>query len=155
MMYSYPAERRLRATPVDLALEERAAFCRLHRPAELWPFRDAIEGRMRILGYPGKDIFAVLLALEEAVANAFRHGNGGDPARTILCRFLVTATEVLLEVEDQGSGFDPDQVPHPLQEGRLDRPGGRGLFLMRAYMTWVSYNRAGNRVTLGKQRSEV
>jgi serine/threonine-protein kinase RsbW len=60
---------------------------------------------------------------------------------------------VVLEVEDQGQGFDPDQVPDPRREPYMDRPGGRGLFLMRTYMTWVSFNREGNRVTFSRRRS--
>jgi serine/threonine-protein kinase RsbW len=91
--------------------------------------------------------------LQEAVSNAFRHGNRGDRGKNIDLRYAVSAAEVLLEVEDQGAGFDPDQVPNPLAEENLYRLGGRGLFFMRAYMTWVSFNREGNRVTLSKQRS--
>jgi serine/threonine-protein kinase RsbW len=67
---------------------------------------------------------------------------------------LLSATEVLLEVEDQGHGFDPTQVPDPLVEPYLDRPSGRGLFLIRTYMTWVSFNQEGNRVTFCRQRSQ-
>jgi serine/threonine-protein kinase RsbW len=44
-------------------------------------------------------------------------------------------------------------VPDPLAEDNLERPGGRGLLLMRSYMTWVRFNRRGNAVTLFKQRS--
>jgi serine/threonine-protein kinase RsbW len=153
-MYPLPCERRFGVTVVKLALEEGAHCSWVHSPAELHAVRGQVEGRMRVLGYAGKDIFAVLLALEEAVVNAFRHGNRRDPAKRIGICYLVTASEVVLEVEDQGPGFDPCQVPDPLTEGNLDRPGGRGLFLMRAYMTWVSYNRAGNRVILARQRSQ-
>jgi serine/threonine-protein kinase RsbW len=112
-----------------------------------------LEAWMRILGYANKDIFAVRLAFNEAVINAFRHGNRSDPGKRIHVRYLVTAAEILLQVEDQGPGFDPNQVPDPLSEPFLDRPCGRGLFLMRSYMTWVSFNREGNRVTLCRQRS--
>jgi serine/threonine-protein kinase RsbW len=142
-----------RARTVDLALDEHAHGIQVHSPAELRPFFEKLEDWMRVLGYPGKDIFAVTLALYEAANNAFRHGNRGDRGKTFRVRYVVTMTEVLLEVEDQGLGFDPDEVPDPLHGGIRDRPGGRGLFLMRTYMTWVSFNREGNRVTLGRQRS--
>jgi serine/threonine-protein kinase RsbW len=139
---------------VDLALEEQAHCLQVHTPAELRPFLDQLENRMRVHGYSCNDLFAVKLAVQEAAINAFRHGNRSDPARSITLRSLVTAAEVLLEVEDQGRGFDPDAVPNPLVQENLDRPGGRGLFLMRVYMTWVSFNRAGNRVTLARRRSD-
>jgi serine/threonine-protein kinase RsbW len=139
---------------VELLREEQADRVQVHTPAELRPLFDRLEGRMRVLGYPCKDVFAVILALEEAAVNAFRHGNGSDPSKRIHVRSLVTAAGVLVEVEDEGPGFDPRLVPDPLAEENLDRPDGRGLFLMRAYTTWVSFNREGNRVTLARQRSE-
>ncbi len=139
---------------VDLALDERAQALQVHTPAELRPVLERLEGWMRVLGFPDRDLFAVKLAVHEAAINAFRHGNLDDPTRSIILRYLVTAGEVLVEVEDQGLGFDPSQVPDPLAEEHLQRRGGRGLFLMRAYMTWVSFNREGNRVTLARQRSE-
>ena len=137
----------------NLAQEPRTRRIQVHSPAEMYLFLVALRVSMREIGYCQKDIFAVRLTLEEAVINAFRHGNRGDPSKNIIVRYLLTPAEVLLEVEDQGLGFDPRQVPDPLTEPYLDRPGGRGLFLMRTYMTWVSFNRQGNRVTFCRQRS--
>ena len=57
------------------------------------------------------------------------------------------------EVEDEGPGFDPGRVPDPTLPENPDRPGGRGLPLMRHFMTWVRFSRPGNRVTLCKYRS--
>jgi serine/threonine-protein kinase RsbW len=153
-MIPYDHNRRFHGRAVDLALDERAQHLRIHTPAELRPFLDQLENRMRVLGYPCSDLFAVKLAVQEATVNAFRHGNAGDPTRSIQLRSLVTAAEVLLEVEDQGPGFDPDRVPDPLAPENLNRPGGRGLFLMRVYMSWVSFNHPGNRVTLARRRSD-
>ena len=138
---------------VDLVLEPRAEHVQVRSPADLRPLVEKLEARMRVLGYPSRDLFAVTLALYEAANNAFQHGNRGDRGKHIRVRYVVTMAEVLLEVEDQGPGFDPDEVPDPLHGGIRDRPGGRGLFLMRTYMTWVSFNREGNRVTLARQRS--
>jgi serine/threonine-protein kinase RsbW len=53
----------------------------------------------------------------------------------------------------QGEGFDPDAVHDPLAPENLDKPSGRGLLLMRHYLTRLQYNGRGNRVTLGKRRS--
>jgi serine/threonine-protein kinase RsbW len=152
-MHPYGRNHCFRAEAVHLALEEKARRVRVHSPAELRPFCEELENRLRVLGYSAKDLFAVRLALTEAAANAFRHGNRGDVSKSVHLSYLVTAAEVLMEVEDQGKGFDPNQVPDPLTEENLVRPGGRGLFLMRAYMSWVSFNPQGNRVTLCRQRS--
>jgi serine/threonine-protein kinase RsbW len=153
-MHPYDKCHHLRGRAVDLALDERAQALRVHTPAELRPVLERLEDRMRVLGFPDRDLFAVKLAVQEAAINAFRHGNLGDPTKSISLRYLVTAGEVLVEVADQGPGFDPRQVPDPLSEENLERRGGRGLFLMRAYMTWVSFNREGNGVTLARQRTE-
>lgn len=92
--------------------------------------------------------FAVRLALEEAVSNASRHGNSGDPKKKLELRYRVKPGEIVIEVEDEGRGFDPGVVPDPTAEENLEIPSGRGLMLMRAYMSEVSFNEEGNRVTL-------
>jgi serine/threonine-protein kinase RsbW len=154
-MHPHSQEHHFRARTVDLALEPHALQMQLASPAELRFLIEMLKAWMRILRYPKKDIFAVRLALNEAAIDAFRHGNRADPGKSIHVRYLVTAAEILLQVEDQGPGFDPDQVLDPLSEPFLDRPCGRGLFLTRSYMTWVSFNREGNRVTLCKYCQEI
>jgi serine/threonine-protein kinase RsbW len=108
---------------------------------------------MAAAGYTEDDVFAVCLGLNEALLNANKHGNRGDPAKRARVSYRVTAERVLAEVEDEGPGFDPDAVPDPRAPENLERLGGRGLLLMRAYLTWVRYNRQGNGVTLCKCRS--
>jgi serine/threonine-protein kinase RsbW len=152
-MYPYDKDDLFRTPAVDLILDERAQRARLNDPADLRPLGEMLEARMRVFGFPTRDLFAVRLALEEAVTNAFWHGHCGDRGKDITVRYLVTVAEVLLEVEDQGPGFDPARVPNPLVAG--NRACGRGLFLMRGYMTWMSFNRKGNRVTLVRHRSDT
>jgi serine/threonine-protein kinase RsbW len=142
------------ARDVDLRLESDVCFVRVRSRAELGPVFEKLEAWMRVLGYPRKDIFAVTLALQEAAANAFRHGNRGDPAKQVQVCYLVRPSEVALEVQDEGRGFDPNLVPDPLADENLGRPCGRGLFLMRAYMDLVCFNRAGNRVTMCRLRTD-
>lgn len=139
---------------MDLHREKLARRAQLASPSEMRSVFETLESWMRFVGYPHKDIFAVTLALQEAATNAFRHGNRGDSAKYVQVTYLVAETEVLVEVQDEGFGFDPDQVPNPLAEEYLDRPGGRGLFLMRAYMSWVAFTPQGNRVTMGLWRSD-
>jgi serine/threonine-protein kinase RsbW len=125
----------------------------VHAPAELGPLFDSLEDLMGILGYPRRDILAVQLALHEAATNAFRHGNRGDRGKTITVRYVATVARMLLEVEDEGAGFVPGAVPDPLTGKNRLRGTGRGLMLMRAYATWVSFSPKGNRVTFARQRS--
>jgi len=104
--------------------------------------------------YDAPCCFAIRLALEEALANALRHGNGEDPEKSIIVRYDVDEDRVLIEVEDEGDGFDPDAVPDPTEDENIEIPAGRGIMLMRAYMTSVSFNTAGNRVVMQYRRPD-
>jgi serine/threonine-protein kinase RsbW len=114
---------------------------------------DVVVAAMEGLGFPKRDLFGVRLALEEALVNAIKHGNRGDPAKVAQLRYHVRPEFVLLEVEDEGAGFDPSLVPDPLAPENLERPSGRGLFLIRQYMTWMEHNERGNCITMCKHRS--
>ena len=92
--------------------------------------------------------FAVRLALEEALANAVRHGHIGDQSRTIEVLAEVSACSVRLEVADEGTGFDPSSVPDPTADENLTIASGRGLSLIRAFMTDVKVVPPGNKIVM-------
>jgi serine/threonine-protein kinase RsbW len=142
-----------RTVALSLALDRNARQVRVYTLTEMEPVFEILESWMRFLGYAKKDIFAVWLTVQEAVTNAFRHGNRNDPGKCVVVRYLVSPSEVLVEVQDEGIGFEVDNVPNPLAEENRDRPSGRGIFLMRAYTSWVSFNPQGNCVLLCRQRS--
>jgi serine/threonine-protein kinase RsbW len=125
---------------------------RLRTSAEVVPLLDRVVGLLEGLGYSAKEVFGVRLALEEAAVNGLKHGNADDPSRSVWVRYRADAAEVWLEVEDEGPGFDPGEVPDPLAPENLENPSGRGLFLMRTYMSSVEYNARGNRVRMRKVR---
>ncbi len=103
--------------------------------------------------FPSREVFSVRLAVEEAIVNALKHGHQGDPSKQVRLAYLIGPEQVLLVIEDEGPGFCPDEVPDPLEPENLERACGRGVFLMRHYMTWVQYNERGNCVTMCKRRS--
>jgi serine/threonine-protein kinase RsbW len=117
---------------------------------------EAVEARIveaiEKMGYDGASAFAIRLALEEAMVNAFRHGNRGDPQKTVSVDCRIDPATVRIEVEDQGEGFDPTAVPDPTELDNIEIPSGRGLMLMRAYMSEVSFSPKGNRVRMVFQR---
>ena len=55
-------------------------------------------------------------------------------------------------IADEGKGFDPCDVPDPTAPENLERPCGRGIMLMRHYMTTVAYNEHGNVVSVEHHR---
>ena len=102
--------------------------------------------------YRREAIFAVRLALDEALANAVKHGNDNDPTKKVTVELDVNEQRVVVSVQDQGPGFIPEQLPDPTADENLSRPNGRGVMLMQAYMTEVGYNDSGNKVILTKTR---
>jgi serine/threonine-protein kinase RsbW len=133
-----------------------AAFWRdvsLHRTEEVALFVDEVVAILAGLGYSARDYHGVRLALEEAIVNGLRHGNQGDPSKCVRVGYRAGPNTLLAVVEDEGPGFDPQRVPDPTLPENLERPCGRGLLLMRHYMTRVRFARPGNRVLLCKRRS--
>ncbi|MFZ4574618.1 MAG: ATP-binding protein [Phycisphaerales bacterium] len=118
-------------------------------PAEISNLQDQIAAAAAVLGYPKASLFALRLAVQEAVSNAFRHGHRNLPTdEPITVGFEVTQDRVRVAVEDHGPGFDPATIPDPTLEPNLEATSGRGLFLIRAYMAEVSYNSRGNRIAM-------
>lgn len=127
----------------------------LHTPEEMLCALGRLLDELRHRGDPEREVFGVRLALEEAIVNAIRHGHGNDPAKTVRFRYRLTIEGLHAEVCDEGPGFDPGGLPDPLAPENIERPGGRGVFLMRHYMTHVQYDPPGNRVTLFKARASL
>lgn len=103
-------------------------------------------------GYPEISKFPLRLALEEALVNAFKHGHRNLPDQPVKVAWRVDRKKITLSVEDQGPGFKPEDVPDPTSPEALEKPSGRGLMLMRAYMSSVEYSARGNRVTMVYER---
>jgi serine/threonine-protein kinase RsbW len=92
--------------------------------------------------------FAIRLALEEALSNAFKHGNKNDPRKKVELACRVDPQTVEIDILDEGEGFDPNSVPDPTAEENIEIPAGRGLTLIRAFMTEVVIHPPGNRVKM-------
>jgi serine/threonine-protein kinase RsbW len=105
------------------------------------------------LGWNGRDYFGIEMALEESLSNAIRHGNKFDESKQVDVECKVSPDRFWLKVADEGPGFQPQDVPDCTADENLDCPGGRGLALIKAYMTRVEYNRCGNCVTMEKRRT--
>lgn len=106
--------------------------------------QERIIDELRENGFSEKVLFGVRLSLEEAIINAIKHGNKLDPNKQVHVRYTINDKHFLIEIEDQGPGFDPVDIPDPTAPENLERPSGRGLLLMRAYMTECDFLSRGN-----------
>jgi len=105
------------------------------------------------IGFSDNACFGIRLALEEALTNAIRHGNQNDPSKHVTVEYQFDADTVAITICDEGRGFDPDAIPDPTLDEYIERPCGRGVMLMKAYMSEVIFNQSGNCVTMVKHRS--
>jgi serine/threonine-protein kinase RsbW len=120
---------------------------------EVAKVRRAIIADATAAGYGELALFAIQLALDEALSNAVNHGNGGDSSKKVNVEYSVDDERASVCITDQGPGFDPNELPDPTADENLEHPHGRGVMLMRAYMTEVSFNKKGNAVTLVKRKT--
>jgi len=113
---------------------------------------DDLLGQLGAHGWSEAEVFSVHLAAEEAITNAIVHGNKLDPAKRVHVACEVSPERVWIEIRDQGDGFDPAAVPDCTAADRLEVASGRGVMLMKSFMTRIEYNAKGNVVVLEKVR---
>jgi anti-sigma regulatory factor (Ser/Thr protein kinase) len=105
------------------------------------------DRKRRSLGY----------ALREIGQNAIEWGNAYDPRKRFHLSFCVLEDRLLLKLEDEGEGFDPEALidvrEDPLgnlirrrEQGK--RTGGYGLAIVRGLMDQVIFSEKGNAVVL-------
>jgi serine/threonine-protein kinase RsbW len=104
--------------------------------------RDSLEFRDDVYGN-------VMVAVTEAVNNGIHHGNSGDPAKQVFIRCeTLNPYRILVEIRDEGKGFDPDGLPDPTAPENLENPGGRGVFLMRNLSDDIDFEDGGRIVKM-------
>ena len=95
----------------------------------------------------------ILIALQEALANAVLHGCGNDPSKTVCCRVEVDSGAFIITVRDPGPGFDVGAVTQCTEAGANLMTHGRGICLMRSLVDEVVYRKGGSEVQLRKLRA--
>lgn len=99
-------------------------------------------------GFDEEAVFAIKLALEEALINAIKHGNKLDKNKVVHIQATVTPEQAEITIEDEGPGFNRASVPDPTSDENLERLHGRGILLMEAYMSSVEWSRGGRRIRM-------
>lgn len=90
----------------------------------------------------------ILIALTEAVNNAMNHGNKMDPQKKVKLTCESHENEIGFKVEDEGVGFDYDNLPDPTDPENIDKPNGRGVFLMKHLADEVNFHDDGKIIEL-------
>jgi serine/threonine-protein kinase RsbW len=90
----------------------------------------------------------LLVALTEAVNNALQHGNKANPNKNIEITFKVKNDTLHFSIKDEGPGFNPDLLPDPTDPENIEKPTGRGIFLMKHLADKVSFEENATRVLL-------
>ena len=103
--------------------------------------------------YSMRDVFAMRLSLEEGLTNAIRHGNKLDPLKNVTVNCEIDPSRIRVMIADQGDGFEPEDVPDPTLEEFIERPSGRGLMLMRAYLSLCEYSDGGRCLIMERERN--
>jgi serine/threonine-protein kinase RsbW len=97
----------------------------------------------------GEDNFGnILVAVTEAVNNAIQHGNRLDPTKKIEMEAEAIGSAIQFKISDQGKGFDFSNIPDPTEPQNLEKPNGRGVFLMKNLADAVSFEENGRIVQL-------
>lgn len=115
------------------------------------PFIDGVCRKILALTGLEDEVFKVKLVLEEALTNAMRHGNALDPAREVAVRIEADRQKIVLDVHDEGKGFDFENLPDPTERGYSERSCGRGVFLMHKFMDEVKFYDGGSGVKMTKK----
>lgn len=95
------------------------------------------------------DIYGnIMIAVTESVNNAILHGNKGDKSKSVDLKLNLEDKSIRFTVEDQGEGFQHDELPDPTAPENLGKPGGRGIFLMKHLSDEVQFKEEGRVVEL-------
>ena len=116
---------------------------------------DYLNERMLKLGLVEEDESHLLIALDEAIINAIKHGNKSDNRKAVHIVAELSPREACFTVTDEGVGFVREDVPDPTAPTRLLEPSGRGLLLINHIMDEVCYNKCGNEIRMVKRLSRT
>jgi serine/threonine-protein kinase RsbW len=100
-----------------------------------------------------KDIYGnILIAVLEAVTNSVIHGNKRNPEKKVNLQFAADEHNFKFIIEDEGAGFDFNNVPDPTKPINVEKPHGRGIFLMIKLSDDIEFENKGRRVILKFKR---
>ena len=122
-------------------------------PSAIPALTDGVTQVLQAKHWAEEDVMAVELAMQEAVANAIRHGCAGDASKQLQCSVTCDESgEVVITVRDPGAGFDHTAVADPLTPENMLKPSGRGIFLINGLMDEVRFSDGGRALEMRKKK---
>jgi serine/threonine-protein kinase RsbW len=95
------------------------------------------------------DIYGnIIVAVTESVNNAIVHGNRNNKEKNVYIALDVNDTNICFTVQDEGKGFDPQILPDPTAPENIEKPGGRGIFLIRSLADEVKFKENGTKIEM-------
>ena len=95
----------------------------------------------------------ILVSITEAVNNAIKHGNKLNPDLNVEFTFENTDTNYSFTVKDEGAGFDFNHIADPTLPENVEKPDGRGIFIMKSLADEVEFLMDGRQVNINFRRN--
>ncbi len=102
---------------------------------------NAVSEFLSRAGVSENDAFGIDMAVREAVTNAVLHGNKLDETKFADVSLKSSPDSIEITVHDQGSGFNPSDIPDPTSQENIMKTSGRGIFFMRNFMDEVEWSK--------------
>ena len=90
----------------------------------------------------------IMISVTECISNAIVHGNQSDSGKLVHLELQMDAGLLRCSIEDEGSGFDFNQLPDPTDPENIEKVGGRGIFLMKHLSDEVKFEDGGKKTIL-------
>jgi serine/threonine-protein kinase RsbW len=116
---------------------------------------DQVMEQLESSEWSAKEKFHINMALEEALVNAVQHGNDSDPNKNVHFSCNLNDDLISVRIEDEGPGFDPDAIPDPTDAEHIMVASGRGVLLIKSFVTRAKWNEKGNVLEFEKERAIV
>ena len=91
------------------------------------------------------DIYGnIMISVTESVNNAIKHGNQNITSKNVSISLMLNESLLKFRIEDEGIGFDYHNLPDPTAPENIEKPGGRGIFLMKHLADEVVFSENGS-----------
>jgi serine/threonine-protein kinase RsbW len=95
------------------------------------------------------DIYGnIMISVTECISNAIIHGNRHDKSKLVHLELLMEDELLRFVIEDEGPGFDINELKDPTEPENIEKPGGRGIFLIKHLTDEVKFEEEGRKTIL-------